>query len=118
MSEWPTTRPDRSIGPQRAIICTSMPSLRVQIVRYVEAYQPGIVECEFRDADGQVHSIVGKLPCFTAADLWWDSEYPHPGQVDCQVLGPPANGAVRITLAEETTEGRSEVAVLEADLMS
>jgi hypothetical protein len=46
-------------------------------VRFVEAYQPGIVECQFRDADGQTHSIVGKMPCFTAADLWFDSEYPQ-----------------------------------------
>lgn len=94
-----------------------MPSLRVQIVRYVEEYQPGIVECQFRDADGQKYSIVGKLPYFTAADLWWDSEYPQPGQVECRVEGPPVNGMVRVTLEEETTDGRSEVMVLETDLI-
>ena len=94
-----------------------MPSLRLQIVRFVEAYQPGIVECQFRDADGKMHSIVGKLPYFTGADLWFDSEYPQPGEVECCVLGSPAHGAVRITLAEETTDGRSEVVVLETDLI-
>jgi hypothetical protein len=46
------------------MICTNMPSLRVQIVRFVDEYQPGIVECQFRDADGQMHSAIGKLPCF------------------------------------------------------
>ena len=112
-----TTGPECVIGAERAIIGTNMPSLRVQIVRFVEAYQPGIGECQFRDAEGQTHSIVGKVPCFTAANLWFDSEYPQPGEVDCLVLGQPVNGALRITLGEETTEGRSEVVVPEGDLI-
>jgi hypothetical protein len=94
-----------------------MPSLRVQIVRYVEKYQPGIVECQFREAGGQLHSIIGKLPCFTSADLWPDSEYPQPGQVECRVLGSPVPGEVRIIIAEETTDGKSEVVVPENDLI-
>ena len=94
-----------------------MPCLRVQIVRFVEAYQPGIVECQFHDAEGKVHSIIGKLPCFTSANLWFDSEYPQPGEVECRVLGSSAHGAVRITLTEETTDGRSEVVVSESDLI-
>ena len=95
-----------------------MPSLRVQIVRFVDEYQPGIVECQFRDADGQMHSIIGKLPYFTSADLWSDSEYPQPGEVECRVLDSPVHGAVRIRLAEETTDGKSEVVVSETDLIS
>lgn len=94
-----------------------MPSLRVQIVRFVDEYQPGIVECQFRDADGQVHLIIGKLPYFTSADLWSDSEYPQPGEVECRVHGSPTHGEVRITLAEETTDGKSEVVVPETDLI-
>lgn len=86
-------------------------------MRFVEAYQPGIVECQFRDAEGQMHSIVGKLPYFTAANLWFDSEYPQPGEVDCRILGPAVNGALRITLGEETMEGKSEVVVAESDLI-
>jgi hypothetical protein len=95
-----------------------MPSLRIQIVRYVEAYQPGIIECQFCDAGGQMHSIIGKLPYFTSADLWFDSDYPQPGEVECRVLGSPAHGVVRIALAEETTDGRSEVVVSESDLIA
>lgn len=94
-----------------------MSSLRVEIVRFVDEYQPGIVECQFCNADGQRHSIIGKQPYFTAADLWWDSEYPQPGEVLCRVLGPPVNGAVRITLEEETTDGKSEFVVPETDLI-
>ncbi len=94
-----------------------MPSLRVQIVRFVEAYQPGIVECQFQDADGQVHSIIGKMPYFTDADLWFDSEYPQPGEVECRVLSSSIQGTARIALAEEMTDGRSEVVVTETDLI-
>ncbi|HKO14310.1 MAG TPA: hypothetical protein VJV22_20235 [Acidobacteriaceae bacterium] len=97
-----------------------MPSLRVQIVRFVDEHQPGFVECQFRDADGQMHSIIDKLPCFTSADLWSDSEYPQPGEVECRVLGVPADGTVKITLAQpeavEATDGRSEFVVAEGDL--
>lgn len=103
---------------ERAIICISMSRLRVQIVRFVDAYQPGIVECQFRDAAGKTHSIIGKLPCFTCANLWSDSEYPQPGEVDCCVLGSPEHEAVTIRLAEETTNGIAEVVVPEADLIS
>jgi hypothetical protein len=94
-----------------------MPNLRVQIVRFVDEYQPGIVECQFHDVDGEMHSIVGKLPYFTSADLWSDSEYPQPGEVECRMLGSPAQGAVRIMLSEETTNGRSEVVVSESELI-
>jgi hypothetical protein len=99
------------------MICTNMPSLRVQIVRFVDDYQPGIVECQFRDADGQMHSIIGKQVCFSSVDLWWDSIYPQPGAVECRVLGSPSHRTVRITLAEETTDGTSEVVVPETDLI-
>jgi hypothetical protein len=94
-----------------------MPSLRVKIVRFVEAYQPGIVECQFFDSDGQVHSIIGKMPYFTDLDLSFDSEYPQPGEVECRVLGSSMQGIARIALAEETTDGRSEVLVPETDLI-
>ncbi len=93
-----------------------MPSLRLKIVRFVDKYQPGIVECQFRDADGEMHSIIGKVPCFTGADLWSDSDYPQSGEVECRVLGLPVPGAVRIVLAKETTDGRSEVVVPETNL--
>src|SRR6202789_459988 len=64
-----------------------MPDLRVQIVRFVdEEPQPGIVESQFRDAQGKLHSIIDKIPLFTSADLWSDSNYPQPGFIECRVL--------------------------------
>ena len=86
-------------------------------MRFVDEYQPGIVECQFRDSDGQTHAIIGKIPYFTSANLWSDSEYPQPGDVECRVLDSPAPGAMRVILGEETTDGRSEVVVAETNLI-
>ncbi len=108
----------RYAARQLAILSGNMPRLRVRIVRFVDEYQPGIVECQFRDADGQTHSIFGKLPYFTSADLWSDSRYPQPGELECRLLGAPAHGAVKIELAEETTDGRSEVVVPASELIA
>ena len=61
-------------------------------------------------------NLIGKMPYFTDADLWFDSEYPQPGEVECRVLSSSMPGIVRIALAEETTDGRSEVVVPETDI--
>lgn len=56
-------------------------------MRFVdEEPQPGIVESQFRDAQGELHSIIDKVPIFTDADLWSDSVYPQPGSIECLVL--------------------------------
>lgn len=100
-----------------------MPSLRVQIVRFVdEEPQPGIVESQFRDAQDDVHSIIDRVPMFTSAVLWTDSDYPQPGSIECRVLeripGPCGNLA-RISIEPyhyELTNERSEFVIREADL--
>ena len=98
-----------------------MPSLRVRIVRFVdEEPQPGVVESRFRDAHGLVHTIIDKVPLFTNAALWSDSEYPQPGFVGCKVLQRmcDSNGLnlARITISEpwcvETTDGKSEFVIV------
>ena len=86
-------------------------------MRFVDGYQPGIVECKFRDADDKLHSIVGKLPYFTSANLWSDSNYPQPGDVECTVLDSQRSGQVLVILAEETTDGTSEILIHERDLI-
>ena len=60
--------------------------LAVQIVRFIEDYQPGIVEFEFTDAAGQPHRVIDKAPIFTTATLSGDSVYPQPGTVRCSLL--------------------------------
>jgi hypothetical protein len=63
-----------------------MDCLVVQIVRYVDDYQPGWVACEFDDAEGLRHTIVDKVPIVTTKDLRATSQYPQPGLVPCKVL--------------------------------
>jgi hypothetical protein len=62
-----------------------MTELLVQIDRFVDVYQPGIVECSFVDASGVTHVFVEKIPFVTTEDIWKDSQYPRPGAVACQV---------------------------------
>jgi hypothetical protein len=63
-----------------------MPNLAVQIVRLVDEDQPGWVACEFDDVEGRRHTIVDKVPIFTADDLGPDSTYPRAGSMPCEVL--------------------------------
>jgi hypothetical protein len=100
-----------------------MPSLRVQIVRFVdEEPQPGIVESQFRDAEGRLHSIIDKVPSFTSAHLWSDSDYPQPGFIECRLVERIAGACgdlARINIEpyhfEITNEG-PEFVVREAEL--
>ena len=89
-------------------------------MRFVDAHQPGVVECQFRAADGQMHSIIDKLTIFTMRRSS-DSKYRQPGALRCQVLGQvSADGAVRITLVEldhvQATDGGTQFVVTEAEL--
>ena len=100
-----------------------MPSLRVQIVRFVdEEPQPGIVESQFSDAHGKVHSIINKMPMFANEVLWSDSEYPQPGLMECCVLeriSDSGGNFARISIEPyhfELTNESSEFVVREADL--
>ena len=92
------------------------PELRVEITQYVDDYQPGIVQCEFTDAEGRRQVIIGKLPVFTSADLGFNSCYPQPGSVQCEVLsrqrGDKGEELLRITIGEESVDGLTEFVVL------
>ena len=96
-----------------------MPRLNVQIVRWVEDYQPGIVSCEFEDATGRRHTVIEKLPVVANAELDAASAYPHPGVIRCQVLArwqdSQGRELARISTLRpddvESTEGLSEFVV-------
>jgi hypothetical protein len=62
-----------------------MPSLLVQIERFVDEHQPGFVECSLIDATGKKHSFVEKIPVVTTENLWSNSPYPRPGLRACQI---------------------------------
>jgi hypothetical protein len=99
--------------------------MRVQIVRFLDGAQPGIVACTFRDAQHEIHTIIDKLPVFTEARLWSDSKYPQPGLARCEVLeriveGEGGSQVARITVARpdnlESVTGISEFLVLESEI--
>src|SRR5271165_85019 len=96
-----------------------MHELTLQIVRFVDEAQPGWVEGEFVDAQGLRHSLIDKIPIFTAEALWTDSKYPVAGGVGCEVLERyrDENGqeVVRISTDKaccvESTKGLTEFVV-------
>jgi hypothetical protein len=124
----PTIRQDRSIRGCGALaigVCgytLDMPELRLQIVRFVDEHQPGFVDCEFTDADGQPHTIIDKVPVVSLEYLDARSTYPRPGAVRCQVLEQwrRADGVKvsRISLSDgiETVDGRSEFVVAASEV--
>jgi hypothetical protein len=96
-------------------------NLAVQIVRFVDGSFPGWVECQFDDAAGHIHTVIDKYPIFTAEMLDAQSQYPLPGEIQCEVLGRAQDiataKAVRIrTPGIESTEGLSEFLVLPSQL--
>src|ERR1700733_4036676 len=62
----------------------SMLGVQVQIVPFVDDYQPGIIECQFIDAHGRLWSFIEKVPVVTELDLDGDSSYPQPGVIACE----------------------------------
>jgi hypothetical protein len=100
--------------------------IAVQIVRFVDDCQPGVVACEFVDADGRCHTLVDKIPIFTCELLDANSQYPQPGIADCEVLARWQDKAgrqlARVTTVRpfdiESTEGFAEFVVLAEQLVN
>jgi hypothetical protein len=101
-----------------------LPALAVQIVRFVDDTQPGVVECEFIDASGRRHTLRDKVPIFSQGFLDASSDYPQPGVADCEVLerwkDEQGREVARITTVRafdiESIEGLSEFVVLSSQL--
>jgi hypothetical protein len=97
--------------------------LIVEIVRFVDNYQPGIVAGEFVDADGYRHTVIDKVPYFSSEDLDADSKYPQQGAVRCVVLNRWRDSRERELFRVstdpwgiESTEGLSEFTVLRTQI--
>ena len=97
-----------------------MPFLRIEIVRFVDEHQPGIVAGEFTDAQGTQHTIIDKVPMIAMTDLWSDSTYPQPGFAACEILdqSQDAQGRriVQITIDKpwglQSVDGETQFVVL------
>jgi hypothetical protein len=60
--------------------------VKIEITRFVDDYQPGIVECVLVDAQGSSHVFIEKMPVVTSQDLDANSAYPQAGVIACQVV--------------------------------
>ena len=80
-----------------------MRCISVQIVRFVEAYYPGIVECRLLEATGRERTFIGKVPVFTTDDLDAESVYPCPGVIACKIIstGKDLQGRTVVTVDTE-----------------
>ena len=98
--------------------------LAVEIVQFVDDYQPGIVACELVDANGSRHTFIEKAPIVSLEDLDADSKYPRSGSARCVILNRwrDANerDLVRISTAGpdgiESSEGLTEFVVLKTQI--
>ena len=118
----------RQLGdlPQRCAYNSILMQLRVQIIRFVEGYFPGIVECELVDAAGRLHTFIEKAP--VVSDEWPGPEdkYPMNGIIRCEILerrhDPDGRDLVRVTTEQpdyvETQDGVMEFVVLSSQVIS
>jgi hypothetical protein len=63
-----------------------MLGVRVRISRYIDAAQPGWVECRLVDALEYEHVFVEKVPVVTKAHLDAASSFPEAGYIACIVV--------------------------------
>lgn len=65
-----------------------MPVVACQVIRWVaDEPQPGLVEAQLIDADGQLWSFIDKEPIFSSGYLGPNARFPIPGAIRCQVTG-------------------------------
>jgi hypothetical protein len=93
--------------------------LSIQMVRFVNERQPGLVACEFMDADGRKHTLEDNVPVFSAETLNPRMAFPRPGIVRCEELqrwrDAKGRELVRVSTGRPdgvvSTEGLSEFTV-------
>ena len=78
-------------------------AIRVDIVRFIDSFNPGFVECRLVDARGCEHIFHEKVPVVTQADIDEHSEYPQSGVIGCTVIARRL-GSDRREIVEVDTE--------------
>ena len=68
------------------VLDSSMATVPIQIVRFVDEHQPGWVECLMSDAEGIEHRFIEKAPVVTGKILSAASAYPQAGVIACEVI--------------------------------
>jgi hypothetical protein len=78
--------------------------VRAAITRWVDDYQPGIVECRFTDRFGHEWTIVEKLPVVTTDEsVWSNRQFPQPAFIACEIVSRKRDEAGN-EIAEVSTE--------------
>ena len=101
-----------------------MPSVSVQISRYIDDHFPGLVECMLVDALSEQHLFLEKAPIVTSQDLGPGCPFPQPGLIACEVeaswLDEAGRGLVRINTEApwgiQSTTGATRFVVLQTQL--
>ena len=96
-----------------------MPSVAIQIARFVDEYQPGIVECVLVDAFGRPHVFIERAPVVSTENHGSTSCCPRPGAIACEVIAEWWNedgqALTRVNTERpwgaESTEGLTEFVV-------
>jgi hypothetical protein len=97
--------------------------IRVSIIRFVDAHQPGWVECRLIDAAGEHHVFIEKVPVVSSERLWADTAYPRPGVIACSVVAEHAHAPETVTVDTDqpfgvtSRDGRSRFDVSRQDLV-
>jgi hypothetical protein len=94
-----------------------MTSIRVEITRWVDDHQPGIVECKLTDAAGRDWLFIEKLPLVTEDDsLCASSVYPIKGLIACKVIAY-IEDLSRRRIVRITTEVPWQIAALDGEMV-
>ena len=99
-----------------------MACLRVDIVGFADASNPGFVHCAFTDANGDRHTFIEKIPVVTTQDLWIDSTCPQPGVIQCErvesLLDDSGRSLARVRIAPISPDYAEPFIVLESQLVN
>jgi hypothetical protein len=80
-----------------------MIGVRVSITRYIaDEPLPGIVECEFQDAHGRRWRFVEKTAYVSVDILDWQTVYPRPGAIACEIVGRSQDATGREIIVIDT----------------
>jgi hypothetical protein len=85
-----------------------MPGVKVTITHFADPYPPGLVGCEFVDADGQVRRFIEKFYYVSGESLDETSRYPQPGILECEVIARAIDSLGREIVEIETACHRLE----------
>jgi len=102
-----------------------VPTVAVEITRFVDTSFPGWVEFVLLDASGASWTFVDKVPVVTVENLNEASDYPRPATIECEVVPAPsasqAAGLVTIDTSRpwgiETKDGTSKFVVRQSQLV-